>query len=48
LLVETVVHENQKGYYDALETAQKTGNSEVFIEFMLNVILQANASLLLN
>ncbi|GHT00477.1 huntington interacting protein HYPE [Bacteroidia bacterium] len=41
LPVETVVYENQQGYYDALETAQKTGNSEVFIEFMLNAILQA-------
>jgi Fic family protein len=41
LPVETVVYENQQAYYDALETAQKTGNSEVFIEFMLNAILQA-------
>jgi Fic family protein len=41
LPVETVVYENQQGYYEALETAQKTGNSEVFIEFMLHVILQA-------
>jgi Fic family protein len=41
LPVETVVYENQQGYYDALETAQKSGNSEVFIVFMLNVVLQA-------
>ncbi|MDR0823482.1 MAG: Fic family protein [Prevotella sp.] len=41
LPVETVVYENQQGYYDALETAQKAGDSEIFIEFMLNVILQA-------
>jgi Fic family protein len=41
LPVETVVYENQQGYYDALEKSQKTGNSEVFIEFMLNAILQA-------
>jgi Fic family protein len=41
LPVETVVYENQQAYYDALEKAQKTGNSEIFIEFMLNAILQA-------
>lgn len=41
LPVETVVYENQQAYYDALETAQKTGDSEIFIEFMLNAILQA-------
>jgi Fic family protein len=41
LPVETVVYENQKGYYDALEKSEKTGNSEVFIEFMLDAILQA-------
>jgi Fic family protein len=41
LPVETVVYENQQAYYDALEKAQKTGDSEVFIEFMLNAILQA-------
>jgi Fic family protein len=41
LPVETVVYENQQGYYDALAVAQKTADSEVFIEFMLNAILQA-------
>jgi Fic family protein len=41
LPVETVVYENQQGYYDALQISEKTGNSEVFIEFMLNAILQA-------
>ncbi|MDR1985172.1 MAG: Fic family protein [Prevotellaceae bacterium] len=41
LPVETVVYENQQGYYDALQAAEKTANSEVFIEFMLNSILQA-------
>ena len=38
---KTFIYENQQGYYNVLETAQKTGNSEVFNEFMLNVILQA-------
>ena len=41
LPVETVVYENQQGYYDALQVSEKAGNSEVFIEFMLNAILQA-------
>ena len=41
LPVETVVYENQQGYYDALATSQKSGDSESFIEFMLNAILQA-------
>jgi Fic family protein len=41
LPVETVVYENQQGYYDALAVSQKAGNSESFIEFMLNAILQA-------
>ncbi len=41
LPVETVVYENQQGYYDALAISQKAGNSESFIEFMLNAILQA-------
>jgi Fic family protein len=41
LPVETVVYENQQGYYDALAKSEKTANSEIFIEFMLNAILQA-------
>ncbi len=41
LPVETVVYENQQGYYDALQTAGQTANSEIFIEFMLQAILQA-------
>jgi Fic family protein len=45
LSVETVVYENQQNYYAALQTAEKTANSEVFIEFMLNAIFQALAEL---
>jgi Fic family protein len=41
LPVETVVYENQQGYYNALAISQKAGNSESFIEFMLYAILQA-------
>ncbi|MDR0969061.1 MAG: Fic family protein [Lentimicrobiaceae bacterium] len=40
LPVETVVYENQQGYYDALAISQKSGDSQSFIEFMLNTILQ--------
>jgi|GEM_PF-3563675 len=39
--VETVVYENQQGYYDALAISQKSGDTVSFIEFMLSVILQA-------
>jgi len=41
LPVETVVCENQQDYYGALQTAEKTSDSKVFIEFMLNAVLQA-------
>jgi Fic family protein len=41
LPVETAVYENQQGYYDALAISQQSGDSESFIEFMLNAILQA-------
>ncbi|MDR2963923.1 MAG: Fic family protein [Bacteroidales bacterium] len=41
LPVETVVYENQQGYYDALAVSQKSGDSQAFIEFMLTAILQA-------
>jgi Fic family protein len=41
LPIETVVRENQQGYYNALQTAQTTGDSKVFIDFMLSAILQA-------
>jgi Fic family protein len=41
LPVETAVHENQQAYYDALQAAGQTGDSGVFIEFMLTAIRQA-------
>jgi len=41
LPVETVVYENQQNYYNALQIAGKTANSEIFIDFMLHAILQA-------
>ncbi len=39
LPVETIVYQNQQGYYQALAAADKANNSTVFIEFMLNMIL---------
>ena len=41
LPVETVVYKNQQDYYDALKISGETADSGVFIEFMLNAILQA-------
>ncbi|MEG1739678.1 MAG: Fic family protein, partial [Bacilli bacterium] len=40
LPIETLVYENQQQYYDALRKAEKDASSTVFIEFMLNMILQ--------
>lgn len=40
LPIETLVFENQQKYYDALSKSEKEGTSTVFIEFMLNMILQ--------
>lgn len=41
LPIETVVYENQQGYYDALHESEQSTDSGVFIEFMLNAIYQA-------
>jgi len=38
---ETMVHENQAAYYAALSSAEKTADSTVFIEFMLEMIASA-------
>lgn len=39
--IETVVYENQQGYYNALQISSKSGNSEAFIEFMLFAIYES-------
>ncbi len=39
--IETVVYENQQGYYDALQVAGKSADSGIFIEFMLSAVHQA-------
>ena len=38
--IESIVKENQKKYYDALEEAGTIGESTPFVEFMLGSILQ--------
>ena len=38
LPMETIIKENQKDYYNALETADKNADSTNFIEFMLDII----------
>ena len=39
--VETIIKENQKEYYQALQSADNSGDSTIFIEFMLKSILHA-------
>lgn len=41
LPIETLVHENQEVYYNALQTANNMGESTVFVEFMLEMIRDA-------
>lgn len=41
LPVESIIHDNQKEYYDAINISNSNGESTVFIEFMLSVIKQA-------
>ena len=39
LPVETLIHKNQKEYYRALEKSDKNGDSTIFVEFSLEMIL---------
>jgi Fic family protein len=41
IAVEELVKENQRSYYDALGKSDQIGESTLFIEFMLNLILRA-------
>ena len=41
LPVESMIHDNQKAYYEAINRSNKNGESTVFIEFMLSVIKKA-------
>ncbi|WP_418514097.1 Fic family protein [Corallibacter sp.] len=46
LPVESLIKENQEAYYSVLEQSDNTGQSTPFIEWMLNIILQALENLL--
>ncbi|AUP81269.1 Fic family protein [Flavivirga eckloniae] len=46
LPVESLIKENQEEYYKVLSMSDKSGHSTPFIEFMLNIILQALENLL--
>lgn len=41
LPIESIIHENQSEYYNAINISNCNGESTVFIEFMLSVIKQA-------
>ncbi|MBS4749830.1 Fic family protein [Granulicatella sp. zg-ZJ] len=38
--IETIIYENQQAYYEALSRSDKEAQSNVFIEFMLDIILK--------
>lgn len=46
LPVESLIKENQEKYYKVLEQSDRAGQSTLFIEWMLNIILQALENLL--
>jgi Fic family protein len=46
LPIETLIKERQENYYEALGIADKSGESTVFIEFMLGIILESLEELL--
>lgn len=41
LPIESIIHDNQQAYYDAINVSNSQGESTAFIEFMLSVIRQA-------
>lgn len=46
LPIESLIKENQEAYYEALSLSDKSGHSTLFVEFMLDMILQALEKLL--
>lgn len=46
LPIETLIKERQEQYYESLENSDNTGESTIFIEFMLEVILESLLELL--
>src|SRR5690606_23741140 len=41
LPVETLIHQQQEQYYQALSAADRASDATAFVEFMLNTLLQA-------
>jgi Fic family protein len=41
LPIESIIKKNQKSYYSVLESCDKKGNSTLFIEFILGIILES-------
>ena len=41
LPIESIIHDNQREYYNAINISNSNGDSTVFIEFMMSVIKQA-------
>lgn len=39
--IESLIEKNQQAYYDSLEKSDKSGSSNPFIEFMLEIILES-------
>lgn len=48
LPIETLIHEQQEGYYHAINQANTEGESTIFITFMLNIMKQTLIELTLN
>lgn len=46
LPIETIIKERQEQYYESLGKSDKTGESTVFVEFMLEIILESLIDLL--
>ncbi len=41
LPIETLIHENQNEYYSAINASNNSGESTIFVEFMLRIIKKA-------
>lgn len=48
LPIETLIHEQQEEYYEAINAANTDGESTVFVKFMLEIIKQALTELTQN
>lgn len=48
LPIETLIHEQQEDYYEAINSANSDGESTVFVKFMLEIIKQALTELIQN